>query len=624
MTLEWNNFNIEVINRNKKYKKKYIDLVKNSSGYVKHGEILAIMGPSGGGKTTLLNALAGRIPCGSITQGSILYNNKFRCKNEWFNMIGVVDQDDIVHEDLSIEETLTYAAEFRLKSNKDKIKTIVSKLLKALKLENVSENEMRKVSGGERKRVMIGVELVTDPDIIFLDEPTSGLDTLTALKICKILKNLAEEEKKIIILTIHQPSQEIFYLFDRLILLSEGNTIYNGLISESEKYFADKKMEKRIQTTFPEFIVEICSEDYKLDNPEIFYCEESIFKDKPVEKNLKTRKKKNDFYLKYNPNLKHVFILLKRKFNVLKHQKMKFVKAQASKLIAYFFLLFIEFYLYKILDDKTFYMQQQNVPLVIINNTRQNLELVTKKQFLSFGLFLTIFSQLSSVIPSFYDEIRLVMREIAVGSYSTGSYFVSLLFYNVLIELFTPIIVFILSWILIENTDEYKFCAYVLTAFFTVPFGLMIGSISCTKQFVLILTSVFSGLAALTPSLIYLINSKIGTDNNGNRNQLSLLTYLAVFVTPIFYSALVIYNFSKANYPKVASVNIDDIKKSFDSELIACLKYIDMRDMSELMLLVFTLLSPFACIFIGIALLGINLMPNVRMKLEKNTVNKSM
>lgn len=93
------------------------------------------------------------------------------------------------------------------------------------------------ISGGERKRTAIGVELITEPNVVLLDEPTSGLDSFTAVKIVKILRKLAREQGKTICATIHQPSSQAFAFFDRLILMCDGNIVYQGDATESTDYF---------------------------------------------------------------------------------------------------------------------------------------------------------------------------------------------------------------------------------------------------------------------------------------------------------------------------------------------------------------------------------------------------
>ena len=137
---------------------------------------------------------------------------------------------------------------------------------------------MKGLSGGERKRTSIGVELITDPSIIFLDEPTSGLDSFTAKRIVKMLVGLAEKGKAVIS-TIHQPSSDTFKEFDRLLLLAEGNIIYQGKASEAFNYF------KSIDFVIPRF-----------SNPADYFLKEFYVPYKP---NAIVRKKLDQVYESY-------------------------------------------------------------------------------------------------------------------------------------------------------------------------------------------------------------------------------------------------------------------------------------------------------------------------------------
>lgn len=723
MSLSWQNINITVPNKNKNIKDPYIDIIKQSSGSIKPGEILAIMGPSGGGKTTLLNALAGRIPPGSYTQGEILYNNKPRDKDDWIKRIGFVDQDDVVYEELTIEETLSYAAHFRLHSEnqsqisddkndnettnsswKEKItniykrfrrinkkkeldvnrysdneinnflydenknvinentkkendlfiesehvnkiykhsdrtkhiyKTIetqqssqirnnVNNLLIDLNLDSVSKNEIKKISGGERKRTMIAIELITNPDIIFLDEPTSGLDTLTALKICKILKRLAMEKNKIIILTIHQPSSEIFYLFDQVLLLSQGNVIFYDSTKLVESFFQEKGMLKREQITVPEFIVEICSEDYKKENPSLFYSENSVFRDKIVLKDKNIRKKKNDFYISFVLCLKDVLLLIKRRLSIEMHRKVAFLKTQSAKLLICLVLVYFNYQTHKMLNTNPGALIQGMNRNFLLNNDNSDIKntvgVMIKGMILTSSLFMMVFSQVSSVISSFFDEEKLIKREIAVGSYSASSYFVSLFFFLIIIESIGPIIAFFFSWKYIPITDIYMFISFFFSALVTVPFGLMIGSISTNKQIVIILSSIFGTLSALPPSTISMFNGKYGINPDGSQNGFSKVSYLTLLFSTVHYCGLLCYKCYKSGYDSIES----DYLKNYVSHMMSSqIDYVDFWVFNSLFLLILMLLVTWICFLAGICLFGWNMMPEIRMVLEKDYKNKS-
>ena len=153
-----------------------------------------------------------------------------------------VMQDDILFESFTAKEAVTFAARLKLNCSGEMQDHKVEQLLKQLSLERCQDtvigNTSRKtISGGERKRCSIGVELIADPSVILLDEPTSGLDSFMAKQICKLMQNLAHEQGKTVIATIHQPSSEAFSYFDRLLLMSDGNIVFQGLANQSPAYF---------------------------------------------------------------------------------------------------------------------------------------------------------------------------------------------------------------------------------------------------------------------------------------------------------------------------------------------------------------------------------------------------
>lgn len=150
-------------------------------------------------------------------------------------------QDDVLFETFTCYECLYFAAKLRLNRTEDIIVERIEELIKQLGLEKcrntiVGNVMVKGLSGGEKKRTAIAVELITNPKVIFFDEPTSGLDSFTTLKLVKLMKEQAMKGK-MIISTIHQPSSQAFNLFDKLILMSEGRIIYQGEASEATDYF---------------------------------------------------------------------------------------------------------------------------------------------------------------------------------------------------------------------------------------------------------------------------------------------------------------------------------------------------------------------------------------------------
>ncbi|TBU04275.1 ABC transporter [Hamiltosporidium magnivora] len=312
MDIEWKNVDIELINKNKTKNTKYVKLVTNANGIVKAGSLCATMGPSGSGKTTLIKALVGRIPSGSKTSGEILASGQPRNYKCWSKTVGYVDQDDCIYEELDVKQTITFAAKFRLKDSSIDIDKKVENILEELDILDISGSKMNSISGGERKRVMIAIELVTEPKILFIDEPTSGLDSSTAYSFVNLMKKLSTTHKMSVIFTIHQPSGEIFNIFDQLILLSDSN--------QSEEYFTSYGLIKRESSTFPDFLAEVLK--VKKKYREIPENQEQINKiiaeyNKKYPKSSKMQaSNKNTISVGYLPNLLHIFILLHRRIKI--------------------------------------------------------------------------------------------------------------------------------------------------------------------------------------------------------------------------------------------------------------------------------------------------------------------
>lgn len=220
------------------------EIIRGVSGTVLPGQFLAIIGASGAGKTTLLNFLSGReISANLDKQGTILVNGQSAKDIRNFSSISAyVQQDDILFQTMTVYECLEFAAKLKLPDSVNKVAR-VQRLIADLKLSKCAQTRIggplvKGVSGGERKRTSIGVELITDPSLIFLDEPTTGLDSFTATNVMEILGDLARKDGRTVVSTIHQPNSDIFEMFDRLMLLARGKIIYMNEARLSVDYFS--------------------------------------------------------------------------------------------------------------------------------------------------------------------------------------------------------------------------------------------------------------------------------------------------------------------------------------------------------------------------------------------------
>src|SRR4051794_11806815 len=206
-------------------------------------ELVAVVGGSGAGKTTLLEALAGVRPAerGHVRfDGVDLYENfdSFR------RLLGYVPQDDIIHADLPLDRTLRYAAALRLPESRSSadVDAAVDRSLAALDLSQRADVPVGALSGGQRKRASIAVELLTSPPVFFLDEPTSGLDPASSSELLRLLRGLADSGSTVVF-TTH--SVQDLARADRVVFLArEGHLAFDGTVEEALAYFEVERVEE--------------------------------------------------------------------------------------------------------------------------------------------------------------------------------------------------------------------------------------------------------------------------------------------------------------------------------------------------------------------------------------------
>ena len=237
--LQWRDIRYSVTRKGKDGEEADVKVILDDlSGDTCGGRLLALMGPSGSGKTSLLNALAFRVPKGPgaaitgavYTDGEVVVSPK-----QMARVSAYVEQHDALFALSTVRETLMFAAQLRLPSDlplpekEAAVSAVIADLGLVSAADTVVGNEtIRGVSGGERKRVAIGMDLLHDPRLIFMDEPTSGLDAFQALNVMSTLKDLATKKGRTIVASVHQPRSSIYALIDQLVLLSGGRLMYSG------------------------------------------------------------------------------------------------------------------------------------------------------------------------------------------------------------------------------------------------------------------------------------------------------------------------------------------------------------------------------------------------------------
>ncbi|XP_022751987.1 ABC transporter G family member 5-like [Durio zibethinus] len=233
-------------------------VLKDVNFKAKPWEILAIVGPSGAGKSSLLEILAGKLTAQS---GSIFVNQSPIDKAQFRKISGYVMQKDNLFPLLTVEETLMFSAKLRLRLPQAQLSSRVKSLIHELGLGHVAmtrvgDDRVRGISGGERRRVSIGVDVIHDPKVLILDEPTSGLDSTSALQIIDMLKVMAETRGRTIILSIHQPGFRIVKLFNLILLLANGSVLHQGTVDQLSANLRDFGLQLPLHVNIVEFSIE--------------------------------------------------------------------------------------------------------------------------------------------------------------------------------------------------------------------------------------------------------------------------------------------------------------------------------------------------------------------------------
>nr|QSQ68560.1 hypothetical protein PY_004897 [Puya raimondii] len=258
-------------------------LLKSATFTARSSEILAIVGPSGAGKSTLLRIISGRVKPSKFDRHSVTLNDRpITRPAELRRLCGFVTQEDNLLPLLTVKETLMFSAKFRLRgaSSREREERVTA-LMQELGLEHVAQSyvgdeENRGISGGERKRVSIAVDVIHDPPILLLDEPTSGLDSRSALQVVELLASMARARRQILILTIHQPSYRMLRYVSTFLLLLRGTVAHCGSLRSLEDTIARMGLKIPAQLNPLEYAMEIIDqlEEYNAKYPKLIKHQE--------------------------------------------------------------------------------------------------------------------------------------------------------------------------------------------------------------------------------------------------------------------------------------------------------------------------------------------------------------
>ncbi|XP_024083780.1 protein scarlet-like isoform X1 [Cimex lectularius] len=437
LTLSWHNLSVWVEKKDEDksnwFKVRYYDckILRKVSGIAKPGELMSIMGPSGAGKTTLLATISQRLIGG--VKGKILVNGKKIDKELMLKISGFVAQHDLATEILTVYEHLQFMARLKLHrhlTNEERTLRILS-MISEMGLVDIKYSRLSNISGGEKKRVSMAVQLLTDPSILFCDEPTTGLDSFSAFSIVEQLRRIAATGKAIIC-TIHQPASGMFEMFDHIYFLVAGGRVsLDCNVTEAAEYLRNVGIVCPPSYNFAEFLVsklaigddaesqirvnKLCryyreSKDYEnlLKNLEIeqSYGREIMITETPVKFTDSICKPSSDF---------GKYLAMKRP----KHStQLSWLLWRASlELIRKPQQHILRFALYLLMALVI------STPYTEINVDQEGIQNI--QGFLYLVIVETTFTFTYSVVHTFPAELAVMMREVGNGIYSPGPYYIS-------------------------------------------------------------------------------------------------------------------------------------------------------------------------------------------------------
>ncbi|KAG0601724.1 hypothetical protein M758_11G135300 [Ceratodon purpureus] len=513
------NLTYKVVSKHSKVVKEKV-LLNNVSARANHSEVLAIAGPSGSSKTTFIDALAGQIKRKSL-KGQILVNGK-PMDSTFRRVSGYVTQDDAMYANLTTRETLMFSARLRLPGSMklEEKKRRVENLIEMLGLTEcadtyVGDEKVRGVSGGERRRVSIGVDLIHDPAVLFLDEPTSGLDSTSALQVMQILSQMAVKRNRTVLLTIHQPSYRILDTINKFLVLSKGNVVYYGGVSEMETYFNNLGYSMADNMSVVEYALDIIEECQ--DQPGGL--------DRLVEYQMKYQQRKE---------AAAELVTLGSPFNIA-DQADDYKPAFATSVFSEIWVLAHRCIL-TTFRSKVLFVTRISLQIVaalimgsLFFRSRYDYKgILQRTGYFNFALVTLIFSS-NEALPMFLSERQIFMRESSRGAYRTlpfviGQALVMLPFQLLIAFTFSSISYFMVG--LVSNASA--FFTFVLIAFLTL---------SVANSFVAFVASVVPDenggqTVILAVSAMYYLFSGFFVSRTGIPKYWIWLHYLSTFKYP--------------------------------------------------------------------------------------------
>ncbi|XP_055605404.1 ATP-binding cassette sub-family G member 4-like [Uranotaenia lowii] len=456
-----------------------LKILENVSGLFASGRMVCILGPSGAGKSSLLNVLSGHKQTGA--SGQIFFEGRLLNKRLQRKLVSYTPQSASLWMNLTAQECLEYACDFKLATKSSKYEKIstVRRVLENIGLQKCSETMVKNLSGGELKRLSIGVELVSDPKVMLLDEPTSGLDVISSYQLLSYVQEVARFQNRAVVCVIHQPSSKLLQLFNDVFVLSGGKQIYSGSLETMVDTFARFDFNCPVSHNPADFALEIASMDQT--EPRLQHLMD--FQEPSVEMTTKINTEiVDDFQISYPLESHDQFRILLKRSLLCTFRDLYNVTAR-----------FIICTIISFLIGLVFYDSGNNASKLLMNTA----------VFMAI-IYTQCFTSLFSTIITFPLEADVFIREYKNNWYSLGPYYCAKLASEIPAVILSGTVFYLISYYLTGQPWELHrlllfWTACFLATWISVLTGLMLSNFFALPSaifgsvIVVLLTSLFSG-----------------------------------------------------------------------------------------------------------------------------------